>query len=154
VFVGLLAGRDRNFAERVLLVPVNGARPSLAMAAPDAFLGSVATITPQLKKDGADGGPKAEVAEQALARLFDPESAAGLEAGALTRMDRFDIRQGRIESDLALNLETLSHFVFYWLTRTDPIPETERQAAHALGLRRLDHFMGQVKRKVIQRSRK
>jgi len=52
------------------------------------------------------------------------------------------------EGDTALCLETLAHFVFYWLTRTEPIPEGERDIAHALGQRRLEYFNEQADRKV------
>lgn len=39
--------------------------------------------------------------------------------------------------------------MFYWLTRTDPIPEGEQDAGHAPGLRRFDVFIEQVARKVF-----
>jgi len=51
-------------------------------------------------------------------------------------------------TDVALTMETLAHYVFYWLTRTDPIPEGERDAAHALGQRRFDFFIEQVAAKI------
>ncbi|WP_373007008.1 hypothetical protein [Hyphomonas sp.] len=63
-------------------------------------------------------------------------------------MDAFERRQGEIERDTALCLETLAHFIFYWLTRTEPIPEGERAAAHAVGQRRFDHFIQQVAKKL------
>ena len=83
-----------------------------------------------------------------LSRYFDPEANLVLEERLLRRMDAFDRRQGEIERDTALCLETLAHFVFYWLTRTEPIPEGERDAAHALGQRRFDHFIQQVAKKL------
>lgn len=91
---------------------------------------------------------KTEIVEEALSRFFDPEANLVLEERLLRRMDAFDARQSEIERDTALCLETLAHFVFYWLTRTDPIPEGERDAAHALGQRRFDHFIGQVAKKL------
>lgn len=96
----------------------------------------------------APGVTKTEIVEEALSRFFDPESNLVLEERLLRRMDAFDKRQGEIERDTALCLETMAHFVFYWLTRTDPIPEGERDAAHALGQRRFDHFIQQVAKKL------
>ena len=69
------------------------------------------------------GLTKTDIVEEALSRFFDPESNLILEERLLRRMDEFDKRQGEIERDTALCLETTAHFVFYWLTRTDPIPE-------------------------------
>ena len=74
--------------------------------------------------------------------------AGHLEERLLARLDGFEVRQGEIERDVALLLETLGQFVLYWLTRTDPIPEGEREIAHALGQRRFDYFIDQVVRKV------
>ena len=94
------------------------------------------------------GITKTDIVEEALSRFFDPESNLVLEERLLRRMDAFDRRQGEIERDTALCLETIAHFVFYWLTRTEPIPEGQRDAAHALGQRRFDHFIQQVARKL------
>ena len=88
------------------------------------------------------------IIEMALARYFDPEVHEGLESRVLYRLDQFDARQADMERDLAVSVETLGHYVLYWLTRTDPLPEGERDAAHALGQRRYDYFMEQVARKL------
>lgn len=94
------------------------------------------------------GVTKNAIIEQALQEYFEPEMRHGLEDRLLARLDDFEVRQGEIERDLALSLETLGQFVLYWLTRTDPIPESEREIAHALGQRRFEHFIGQVARKL------
>jgi hypothetical protein len=94
------------------------------------------------------GVTKNALIEKALEEYFEPEIRHGLEERLLARLDRFEIRQGEIERDVALLLETLGQFVLYWLTRTDPIPEGERDIAHALGQRRFDYFINQVARKV------
>lgn len=99
------------------------------------------------------GVTKNALIEQALEEYFEPEIRHGLEERLLARLDRFEVRQGEIERDVALLLETLGQFVLYWLTRTDPIPEGERDIAHALGQRRFDHFIGQVARKIRRGSR-
>jgi predicted transcriptional regulator len=94
------------------------------------------------------GVTKSALIEQALEEYFEPEIRHSLEERLLARLDRFEIRQGEVERDVALLLETLGQFVLYWLTRTDPIPEGEREIAHALGQRRFDYFIDQVARKV------
>lgn len=94
------------------------------------------------------GVTKNALIEQALEKYFEPEIRHGLEERLLARLDQFEVRQGEIERDVALLLETLGQFVLYWLTRTDPIPEGEREIAHALGQRRFDYFIDQVARKV------
>ncbi len=94
------------------------------------------------------GATRAEIVEQALGRMFDPERAAGLEARLLKRMDDFDVLQGRMERELSHCRATLSHYIFYWLTQSEPIPDAERTEAHVLGLKRLKHFNSQVTRKL------
>lgn len=100
--------------------------------------------------DAADkpGVTKTAIVEDALRAWFDPEARSVLEERLLARMDAFDQRQGDMEKDLAYTYATLSHFVYYWLTRTEPIPEGERDIAHALGQKRLEYFDEQVCRKV------
>ena len=92
------------------------------------------------------GTTKSAIIEQALREYFNPELRCGLEERILERMNNFDLRQGHIERDVGITLEALGQFVLYWLTRTDPLPESERDAAHALGYRRLNHFVEQVGR--------
>lgn len=93
------------------------------------------------------GVTKSAIIEQALREYFNPEPRMGLEQRVLARLNAFDIRQGEIERDVAFTLEALGQFIFYWLTRTDPLPEGEREAAQALGQRRFDFFIEQVARK-------
>lgn len=59
-------------------------------------------------------------------------------------MDAFDQRQADMEKDLAYTYATLSHFVFYWLTRSEPIPEGGREITHALDRQRHAYFLDQV----------
>lgn len=99
------------------------------------------------------GATKSAIIEQALREYFDPVVKTGLEERVLARLDAFDIRQGEIERDVGFTLEALGQFVLYWLTRTDPLPEGEREAAHALGQRRFDFFVEQVTRKAAREFR-
>ncbi|MEQ9434253.1 MAG: hypothetical protein RJQ02_00380 [Hyphomonas sp.] len=60
---------------------------------------------------------------------------------------------GDTKEGVSLNCTYLqSHFVYYWLTRTEPIPEGERDIAHALGNRRLEYFNEQVNGKVLAKE--
>ena len=94
------------------------------------------------------GVTKTAIVEDALRAWFDPEARSVLEERLLIRMDAYDQRQADMERDLAFTYETLSHYVYYWLTRAGPIPEGERDIAHALGRKRLDYFLDQVARKL------
>lgn len=96
---------------------------------------------------GRPGMTKTAIVEDALRAWFDPEARSVLEERLLARMDAFDLRQADIERDVAFTYETLAHYVYYWLTRTEPLPEGERDIAHALGRKRFEHFIGQVTRK-------
>jgi hypothetical protein len=53
-----------------------------------------------------------------------------------------------MERDIAFTYETLAHYVYYWLTRMEPIPDGERDIAHVLGQRRFEHFRQQVAHKI------
>lgn len=90
------------------------------------------------------GVTKTAIVEDALRAWFDPEARSLIEERLLVRMDAYDQRQADMERDLAFTYETLSHYIYYWLTRTEPIPEGERDIAHALGRKRLDYFLDQV----------
>jgi hypothetical protein len=96
----------------------------------------------------APGVTKSAIIEDALRAYLDPTKTGGREQALMQRLDQFDVRQNAIERDVALSLETLGQFVLYWLTRSDPLPEGERDAAHALGQRRFEYFIEQVARKI------
>lgn len=95
----------------------------------------------------------ASIVEAALVAYFDPDQAGGREKALLNRFDQFDLRQADIEKELAVGVETIAHFVLYWLTATPPLPEADRKAAHALGERRFERFQEQVAKKVSAEHR-
>ncbi|WP_084398832.1 hypothetical protein [Henriciella aquimarina] len=97
---------------------------------------------------GKPGASKAKIVEAALSSWFDPEARQSLEDRLLVRLDRFDERQSGIERDVAFTFEVLTQYILYWLARTEPLPDGERDAAQALGQRRFDHFIDQVARKL------
>lgn len=84
---------------------------------------------------------KTAIVEDALKAWFEPEARSVLEERLLARVDAFDQRQAEIERDVAYTYETLAHYIYYWLTRTEPIPEGERDIAHVLGQKRFEFFM-------------
>ncbi|KCZ52266.1 ribbon-helix-helix domain-containing protein [Hyphomonas pacifica] len=96
----------------------------------------------------APGATKSAIMEDALRAYLDPQRNAARDDLLLQRVGRIEKRQNAMERDLALCLETLGQFVLYWLTRTDPIPEAERDAAQILGQRRFEFFIDQVARRV------
>lgn len=84
------------------------------------------------------------IIETALRHYFHPDEVERRDTLLMSRMDKYDARQNRMETDLRLCTETLAQYVLYWLTRLEPLPEGERDAAHALGKRRYDRFVQQV----------
>jgi hypothetical protein len=80
----------------------------------------------------APGVTKSAIIEDALRAYIDPTRTGGREQALMARLDQFDLRQGEIERDVALSLEALGQLALYWLTRTDPIPEGERDAAQTV----------------------
>lgn len=97
---------------------------------------------------GKPGVTKTAIVEDALRAWFDPEARSVLEERLLARMDAFDQRQADMERDLAFTYQALVHYIYYWLTRTEPIPDGERDIAHAMGKKRLSYFLDQVGQKV------
>ncbi len=98
----------------------------------------------------AHGSTMTAIIETAIEQYFDPDQVQGRDAQLLSRIDRFDTRQDRMETDLRLCTETLAQYVLYWLTRMDPLPEAEREVAYALGKRRYDHFVQQVAIRMVK----
>jgi len=96
----------------------------------------------------APGVHKSAIMEAAFWAYVDPEKSTGREQAVIRRLDRVVLRLNAIERDAALSVETLGQFILYWLTRTEPLPDGERDAAHKLGQRRFDYFIEQVARKI------
>ena len=94
------------------------------------------------------GVTKSAIMEAALWAYVDPALSTDANKAILQRLDGVDMRLNAIERDAALSVETLGQFVLYWLMRTEPLPDGERNAAHSLGQRRFDYFIEQVARKI------
>jgi hypothetical protein len=105
------------------------------------------TLAKQLEREARlHGVTMTAIIEAAIQRYVDDEAAEPPEALILRRLDRIDRNQASAERDMAMIVETLQHYILYWLTVTQPVPEGSRDAAHALGRRRMDHFSSQVAR--------
>jgi hypothetical protein len=65
---------------------------------------------------------KTAVLEDALRHYFSEERDYALEDRVMKRMDKFETRMGRLEWKTNLSIEIMSHYMQYWLTRTDPMP--------------------------------
>lgn len=91
---------------------------------------------------------KSSILEDAFWAYLDAHQGAGADKTLLKRLDSIDLRLNAAERDTALAVETLGQFVLYWLTRTDPLPDGERDAAHRLGQKRFEYFVEQVARKI------
>ena len=91
---------------------------------------------------------KTAILEEALRFYFSEERDVCLEDRLMKRLQTFEKRMGRLEWRVDLSIEIMAHYTHYWLTRTDPLPESERDAAAALGHRRFDYFIEQVARKM------
>jgi hypothetical protein len=94
------------------------------------------------------GVHKCSIMEAAFWAYLDSHQGAGADKTILKRLDSIDLRLNAVERDAALVVETLGQFILYWLTRTDPLPDGERDAAHRLGQKRFDYFIEQVARKL------
>lgn len=84
------------------------------------------------------------IVEAALGEYFSPAGSEKQTEAICSRLDRLEILNGTLERDLAVAAETTAMFARYWLTATPPLPELDRQAAHALGEKRFARFMQQV----------
>jgi len=91
---------------------------------------------------------KTDIVDAALSYYFNPEREAARDDLIMARLDAFDLRQGAIERDLTVNVETLGQFILYWLTLSEPLPQAMREDAQRLGRKRFDFFIEQVGRRM------
>lgn len=91
-----------------------------------------------------------QIVEEALEGFLDPFGAPRHASGVYARLERMERQFGEFEKDLAVTSETIALFARYWLTATPPLPEIDRDAAHALGQKRFERFMSQVARAVAR----
>lgn len=98
------------------------------------------------------GVSKTAIVDDALTAYFNPDQINSVEELVLDRMNQFDVQQGEIARDLAVNLEILGQFVLYWLTLTEPMRAGERNEAQLQGAKRYAYFIDQVGRRMASQD--
>ena len=91
-----------------------------------------------------------EIVEAALTEYLDAAGSSKDMGSLAGQLDRIEGVGGEVERDLAVVSETLALFARYWLTATPPLPEIDQGAAHALGEKRFERFLGQVSEAVAR----
>lgn len=108
-------------------------------------------LTEQLEALAAKpGASKSAIVADALRAWLARRGAKELEDLLQVRLDRLSRQLGRIERDQQVLLESLALFVRYQLTVTAPLPESEQEAARAVGQERFESFVNQVGRRLAQ----
>jgi hypothetical protein len=88
---------------------------------------------------------KSDLVNEALRRFFHPPAPETDRSDEILRLLMKLAKQlRRLQRDALVMSETLSLFVRYSLMVTAPIPESERQAAEALGHKRYEVFIREV----------
>jgi len=94
------------------------------------------------------GITKAAVVEAALMGFFSKEFDDQRDGALIRRLDRMTPQYDRIERNLGITTETLALFIRFFLTVTPPLPNTDQDAARALGKERFDYFISQLGRRL------
>lgn len=94
------------------------------------------------------GVTKAAVVEAALMGFFSKEFDDQRDGALIRRLDRLTRQYDRLERNLSITTETLALFVRFFLTVTPPLPNTDQDAARALGKERFEYFISQLGRRL------
>jgi len=94
------------------------------------------------------GITKAAVVEAALMGFFSKEFDDQRDGALIRRLDRMTRQYDRLERNLSITTETLALFIRFFLTVTPPLPNTDQDAARALGKERFDYFISQLGRRL------
>ncbi|MEE9454648.1 MAG: CopG family transcriptional regulator [Paracoccaceae bacterium] len=94
------------------------------------------------------GVTKAAVVEAALMGFFSKEFDDQRDGALIRRLDRLTRHIDRLERNLGISTETLALFIRFFLTVTPPLPNTDQDAARALGKERFDYFITQLGRRL------
>lgn len=94
------------------------------------------------------GVTKAAVVEAALMGFFSKEFDDQRDGALIRRLDRMTQQYERLERNLGITTETLALFIRFFLTVTPPLPNTDQDAARALGKERFDYFITQLGRRL------
>lgn len=85
-----------------------------------------------------------DIVEAALTDYFEAGGTTKSASLISDQLDRIEELNVDAEHKIAVLVETVGLFARYWLTATPPLPELDQEAAHALGAKRFERFMGQV----------
>ena len=94
------------------------------------------------------GVTKAAVVEAALMGFFSKEFDDQRDGALIRRLDQMTRQYDRLERNLSITTETLALFIRFFLTVTPPLPNTDQDAARALGKERFDYFISQLGRRL------
>lgn len=94
------------------------------------------------------GVTKAAVIEAALMGFFSKEFDDQRDGALIRRLDRMTRQYDRLERDLSISTETLALYIRFFLTVTPPLPNTDQDAARALGKERFEYFISQLGRRL------
>ncbi len=94
------------------------------------------------------GVTKAAVVEAALMGFFSKEFDDQRDGALIRRLDRMTRQYDRLERNLSIATETLALFIRFFLTVTPPLPNTDQDAARALGKERFEYFINQLGRRL------
>lgn len=93
------------------------------------------------------------IIEAALASFLSPDAADRLEASLSRRLDRMTRDIARLQWHAELGAETLAIFIRFWLTHHVPSPDSQGQAAQAVGRERWERFVETLARRMETGSR-
>ncbi len=94
------------------------------------------------------GVTKASIVEAALMGFFTKEFDDQRDGALIRRLDRMTRQFDRLERNLGISTETLALFIRFFLTVTPPLPNTDQDAARALGKERFNYFITQLGRRL------
>jgi len=94
------------------------------------------------------GVSKAAIVDAALSAFLSPENDDQRDAAIIRRLDRISRQFDKLDRDQTVISETLALFVRYYLTITTPVPDTDQDAARALGKERFDYFVAQLAKRL------
>ena len=94
--------------------------------------------------------PQALVVEAALASHLSPDGADRLEAALARRLDRMTRQMERLERHVTISNEAVALFIRFWLTSTQPLPDTAQAAAQAKGRERYEGFVEALGRRLAR----
>ena len=92
---------------------------------------------------------KSSVIADALRAYLD-RGATDIDAAVAQRLDRQTRLIGALQREQQILIESVAHFVRYYLTVTPPLAEADQAAARAKGQDRFSVFIEQVARRLAQ----